>query len=247
MKYTQGSIISTVQAVQGFLTANAGQLGGVATGVASKKLDDIAASLDAHGREQEARAIAARAATVKRNSARHTLIVDHMRPIASLAAAELENYAELTALHMPRLNVIDQALIQKARAMASTASDHEPTFSQGLVNATYAADLERAAENLVAALKERGEAVGRRQQATAGLAADTRTARKRLRVVDKLVMTAIRKDPALVARWSAAKQISKKAGSPRGVVGPDDAAPAVPIATPTPVSVATPSVSKEAA
>ena len=236
MQYAQGSIVTTLQAVQGFLTAHADRLGSVATSGAAKKIDEITASLDAHGRDQEDRALTARMATVKRVTARHVLITEHMQPITNVAAAELTNYGELTALHMPRLNVNDQALIQKARAMAAAASAHEPAFSQGLASANYAADLESAADSLVAAMKERTQAVTSRQKATAGLAADTRTARKRLRVIDRLVTAVIKKDPALLAEWNGAKQVAKKAGSPRVVVTPGDVAPASTTNPPTPAT-----------
>ena len=113
---------------------------------------------------------------------------------------------------MPRLNINDQALIQKARAMASAASTWEAVFSQGLLSANYAADLETAADRLTAALQERVEAVGEPAEGDrAGLHVDMRTARKRLRVIDRLVMAVIIKYPALVAEWNSAKQVAKKA------------------------------------
>src|SRR5215208_6745439 len=102
MQYDQGSVVTTLRAVQGFLTKHAGYLGGVATSGARKKIDEITASLDAHGREQEGRTLGARMATVKRLNARQALIAEHMHPIAHVAAAELKNYNELTTLHMPR-------------------------------------------------------------------------------------------------------------------------------------------------
>ena len=218
MQYAQGSILTTLHSVQGFLAKHADQLGGVAGSGASKKIEEITASIEVHGRDQEDRALTARMATIKRVAARQVLIAEHMQPIANVAAAELTNFRELTALHMPRLNVNDQALIQKARAMAAAAVSHEPAFSQGLASANFSAELEQAADALLAALNERLDATASRRKATAGLAADTRTARKRLRVIDRLVTAAIKKDPALLEEWSAAKQVAKKAGSPRVVV-----------------------------
>ena len=236
MRYDQGSIVATLNAVQAFLRKYADRLGSLATSGASKKIDESLTSLDAQGREQEDRGLAGRMATLTRVAARQALIAEHMQPIANVAAAELTNYRELTALHMPRLNVNDQALIQKARAMASAATAHEPVFSQGLGSAEYVANLETAADTLVTALQDRIAAVGSRQKATAGLAVDTRAARKRLRVIDRLVMAAIKKDPALVTEWNSAKQIVKKAGVPRTIVTAADEAPG---ATPTPAKPAT--------
>src|ERR1700744_1227711 len=114
MQYEQGSIVGTLKDVQGFIAAHAGELGALAQSGASKKIDEIAASLDARGREQEDRAMAVRMATVRRVAARRTPIAAPMRPIAHVASAELENFGELTAWHMPPLNINDQALIQKA-------------------------------------------------------------------------------------------------------------------------------------
>jgi len=225
MQYAQGSIASTLQNVQNFLATHADRLGALATSGARKKIDEIAASLDGHGREQEDRALAARMATARRVSAREVLIAAHMRPLALVAAAELANYGELAALHMPRLNVNDRALIQKARAMASAATSHEPAFSQGLAGDTFATDLEAAADVLMSALTERAAAVASRRKATAGLVTDTRTARHRLHVIDRLVTAVIKNDQSLLAEWNAAKQIAKKAGPPRVMVAPGDAAP----------------------
>ena len=61
-----GSSIATLHNVQDFLTTHADTLGGLAASGGRKKLDEIAASLDRHGREQEDRALAARVATVRR-------------------------------------------------------------------------------------------------------------------------------------------------------------------------------------
>ena len=228
MQYTQSSVAKAIEAVPAFLDKHAAVLGPVAVSGARKKIEEVSASLDAHGREQEDRAMAARMATVTRLAAREALITEHMQPIAHVAAAELANFGELTALHMPRLNITDQTLIQKARAMASAAKGHEPVFSQGLASASFDADLEAAADALAAAVTARLQAVASRQKATAGLAADSRAARKRLRVMDRLVRAVIKKDTTLVAEWDSTTKIAKKSGVPRVAVKPDDVAPATP-------------------
>ena len=247
MEYTQGSIVATLHTVLAFLDKYAAQLGGLATSGAKNMIAEACASLDAFGREQEDQAMIARMATTKRVNARQALIAEHMRPIANVAAAEFNNYRELTALHMPRLNVNDQALIQKARAMASAARGHEPAFSKGLASVNFADDLETAVKTLEAAAAERAAAVGSRQKATTGLAVETRAARKRLKVIDDLVMAVIKKDPALVKEWKTAKHVVKKAGVARGASQSKDDAPDETTIPSAPATETEPSPDKEAA
>jgi hypothetical protein len=126
MQYAQGSTKTTLDAVKGFFTAHADKLGAVPASGARQKIDDVATALDSLAREQEQRSLEAKLATQRRAALRQALIAEHMRPIANVAQAELQNFSELSALHMPRLNVSDVTLVQKARAMAAAGA---PTLS----------------------------------------------------------------------------------------------------------------------
>lgn len=239
MQYKQGSVAATVLAVQGFIDKYAERLGPIPQCGARKRLDEIGVTLDTDGRVQQDRALVAQLATRKRIEARQALINDHMHPIAQVAAAEIPNFGELTAFHMPRLNVNDKTLIQSARAMASAATGYTDLFSAGLADGNFVAELEQAAEVLVTALKERVDSIATQQKATAGLAADYRLARYRIRVLDRLVMKRIKSDAGLVAEWKRVRRVAKKAGAPRTIVTPEDEAPATgtPV-TPAPVTPA---------
>lgn len=219
MKYDQGSVLTTLHRVQSFLRANADRLGGLATSGASTKIDESATSLEARGREQACHTLAATMGTAKRNAARRALVTRHMYPIAYVAAAELEDYDALPVFHMPRTDVDDKALIQKARAMVFAAVAREPAFSRSLASADFAADLTKAAETFSKALQERADSVAGRENATAALAGATRIARKRLRVIHRLVVAATANDPALVVEWNGVKRIAKASGAIRADVG----------------------------
>jgi hypothetical protein len=164
--------------------------------------------------------------TQRRAALRQALIAEHMRPIAHVAQAELQNFSELSALRMPRLNVSDGVLIEKARAMATAASTYANAFSSGLMSADFVAMLEVAAEALAAATADRAQSISNRQKATTGLKNETRVAGKRLRVIDSLVCSVIKHDPALMAAWKSVKRVAKKPGAPRTTITAQDTAPA---------------------
>jgi hypothetical protein len=239
MQYAQGSTKITVEAVRGFFTAHADKLGAVPASGARQKIDEVATALDSLAREQEQTNLEAKLATQRRAALRQALIAEHMRPIANVAQAELQNFSELSALHMPRLNVSDGVLIEKARAMAAAGATYASAFSSGLMSADFVTSLEDATDALVAASAARAQSISNRQKATTGLKNETRVAGKRLRVIDSLVHSVIKHDPALVAAWKSVKRVAKKPGAPRTTITAGDIAPA-PVSAPAPTPAVTP-------
>ncbi len=104
-------------------------------------------------------------------------------------------------------------------------------------------------KTLEAAAAERVAAVGSRQKATTGLAVETRAARKRLKVIDDLVMAVIKKDPALAPRrWKTAiATSSKRPVSARGASQSKDDAPDETTIPSAPATQTEPAPDKEAA
>lgn len=217
MQYEQGSLQTTVGAVLGFLDKYAERLGArVMESGARQRVIEIATVLDTNGREQAARDLAARAATIRRRAARRALIAEHMYPIAVVASTEIDNFAQLAALHMPPLRVNDEQLIQLARGMASAATEQASVFAAGLAGDDFAAELEAATTELVEAGRERTDCVASRRKATANLEATTRAARKRLRVLDVYVKAAIKGDTGMLVEWKRVRKVAVKPGPARG-------------------------------
>lgn len=215
MQFKQSSAALTVVATQRFITKHADRLGPIANSGAKRALDEIGVVLEANAREQAACTAAARRLTRKRREARDALLHAHMAPISYVARIDIADYPEITALHMPRRNIKDQDLIEKAHAMAATAADYSDVLLDSLPDENFVTSLVCAAETLEGALKERGQRIFARQKATAALRSAYSAARLRIRLIDGFVTSAVRHDPALLFEWNNSKRVMMKPGTPR--------------------------------
>ena len=233
MQTAQGNLLESLRNVKAFLDIHAEQLGSVIkTGTRTSLLEAIA-DLEGFGNQQAAGDGASKGATKLRAALRVALIHDRMAVVSRIGRAKLPNTPELATLKMPRGNPSDTKLAQAAYEMANAADAHAPVFVEAGLDADFAAQLKKAADAMIDARQLRSMSRVRRATATKGLKSQLSAGRKIVHVLDALVRTELRQEPALLAGWTQAKRVSKVTGAPAsGGPAPATPAPSAPILVP---------------
>jgi len=209
MRTRQGSTLQSLRAVQGFLDANAGELGAVANAGARKRLDGLIEALSTHAATQTGSNLAAQGATRKQYALRAILLHDHMAPIARIARVDLATSPEIEPLRMPRGNPATERLAAAAYGMAKAAAPHADVFIAAGLSDDFVEQLIAATDALLASLDERMQNRGLRAGATKGLEIRLSEGRKIVHVLDALVKTALKRNPVLLANWNIVKRVQR--------------------------------------
>ena len=128
MKASHAATLNTLSRVQRFLDQNGSTLGDINTSGYRKILDDVVDKLSGHAANQTTTKRAAAAESAKERVLRNALKVNHLRPIATVAAAQLRQVPDFAALKMPPKNATSRALISWAAAMKTAASEYTDAF-----------------------------------------------------------------------------------------------------------------------
>jgi hypothetical protein len=239
MEAKQANMLQSLESIQAFLEENADTLARVVNTGAKQRLADAIADLAAHVTKQSGSSIASNAATKRGLDLRHTLMLDHMEPIARIAKAELPRTPGIDALRMPRGQPSTQQLAAVARGMAAQAEPHADLFVAAGLEKDFIAQLTAATDALLASVEERLQSRGKKSGATKGLTDKLAAGRRIAGVLDSFVKKALRKeDPALLANWKVVKRVRKTTVRPAAATtlpptpAPVPALPAAPVPVP---------------
>ncbi len=210
MKAQHVIVLNTLQRVQRFMDTNDGVLGSVNDSGYRHVLDDVVTTLKEHAVNQNASQQAGQGETARQRALRSALRQNHMRPIATIALAELPQVPEFVSLRMPANNATPQRLIAAAGAMAAAARKYESTFTAGGLAPDFVAQLQAAADAVDESVTNRGTTTTTQHAATAGLSASAKRGRAAVRVLDSLVRPQLAGNAALLAQWNTAKRFSGK-------------------------------------
>ena len=162
-----------------------------------------------------------------------------MAPIARIAAADIPNLPELSPLRMPRGKPTAEKLASLAYGMGAAAAPFADTFTKAGLGADFVAQLSAAADAVVGVVANRTTSRGKRRGATDGLKARLTEGRQVVHILDALVKSALKDDPALLGNWNLVKRVTKSSPG-----RPAAATPTPPATTPT-TPAATPAVPVE--
>jgi hypothetical protein len=210
MQSDHAAVLNTLTRVQRFLDANGDTLGTINQSGSRQILDDVVTTLSSHAVNQTSSKRTGAAQVAKERVLRNALKLNQMRPIATIAAAQLRQVPEFTALKMPPANSTSRALIAWAGAMSDAALVYDKTFIAAGVPADFITRLHDAANALSDAMANRGATKSAQSGATAGLSAETARGRQAVKVLDSLVEPQLAGNIALLAQWKAAKRIGGK-------------------------------------
>src|SRR6185312_2196665 len=121
-------VLNTLQRVQRFMDANADALGTLNTSGYRKILDEVVDTLSGHAVNQATSKRVGSGETARQRVLRNALKLNHMRSISAIAAAQLKQVPEFTALKMPPTNSTSRQLIAAAGAMGAAAEHYSKTF-----------------------------------------------------------------------------------------------------------------------
>jgi hypothetical protein len=211
MNSSHSAVLNTLTRVQRFLDQHGDALGTINQSGYRAILDDVVHTLSGHAVNQTTSKRVGAAETAKERVLRNTLKVNHMRPIAAVAAAQLRQVPDFLALKMPPRTSSSRALIAWAGAMGNAAATYGSTFVQAGLPADFLAGLQGAAAALSTAIALRGATKNAQTGATAGLDAEATRGRQAVKVLDTLVEPLIAGNIALLTQWNAAKKFGGKA------------------------------------
>ena len=241
MQTKQGRMLESLRSVEAFLDENADKLASVTNTGARQRLTTAIADLSTHASEQTGSNLAAQGATQRKEALRQALLRDHMAPIARIAAADIPNLPELSPLRMPRGKPTAEKLASYAYGMGAATSPFTDTFTKAGLAADFVAQLNAAADALVGAVANRTNSRGKRRGATDGLKAKLTEGRKVVHILDALVKSALKDNPALLGNWNLVKRVSRTGSArPAGAPSASPASPAIPAIPTTPASPASP-------
>jgi len=195
--------------VQQFLDAYAVKLFAVNAAAARKELDQVVAEMGANETAQASNTLNARGQTATQAMLRRDLVNNHMRPVATIAAAHLHDVPGFKALQLPKIGVKAAVLVQDATAMAEAAREYQEVFVGNGRPADFADALVAAAGAVRTSIDARGKSIATKAAAREGLKATATRAHLVLRFVDAQVKAALGDDPKLLAAWKSVKRIGK--------------------------------------
>jgi hypothetical protein len=206
--------LNTLGRVQRFLDQNGPTLGDINASGYRKILDDVVDKLSGHAADQTTTKRTAAADAAKERVLRNALKLNHMRPIATVASAQLRQVPDFAALKMPSKNATSRTLITWAAAMKAAAGEYTGAFVGAGLPADFLDQLQAAADALTNSLTNRTSNGAAQRGATVGLAAEATRGRQAVKVLDSLVEPLIQGNLALLAQWTAARRFGGRAGSP---------------------------------
>ncbi len=227
MRTHQLSTFQSLRRAQHYLDDRTDGLGPLNQTPARATLDDVVTKLEAHALEQGTTTLQARGDTNLQRQLAAELRVQHMRPIAKFARANLRGVPEFAALTASGKDVQGEMLVDAALAMAAAAKPHEQAFVEAKFPTDFLTTLTATAEAVRASIDTRSQKTGRRSGATKGIAAELARGRTAVNTLDAVITKLLAGDAAGLAEWRSAKRITAKAGARRSVE-PQVAAPAAP-------------------
>jgi len=210
MQSQHNAVLNALQRAQRFMDANAASLGTLNASGYRHILDDVVGALSNHAVNQATSRRVGSGETARQRVLRNVLKLNHMRPIAAIAAAQLKVVPEFTALRMPPTNSTSRALIAAAGAMGEAAGKYAKTFTAAGLPTDFLTKLDQAAADLNDAIGNRGSTRTLQNAATAGLRSQAARGRETLKVLDSLIEPQLQGDPVLIVQWKAARRIGGK-------------------------------------
>jgi hypothetical protein len=206
--------LNTLSRVQRFLDQNGPTLGDINASGYRKILDDVVGKLSAHAADQTTTKRAAAAEAAKERVLRNALKLNHMRPVATVANAQLRQVPDFVALKMPPRNATSRTLISWAAAMKTAAGEYSDAFIGAGLPADFLDQLQAAADALGNSLTNRTSNGAAQRGATIGLDAEATRGRQAVKVLDSLVEPLIQGNLALLGQWTAARRFGGKVSAP---------------------------------
>jgi hypothetical protein len=234
MLKVQVARLEALQAVQQFMDTNAAVLGAVNQSRARATLDGIVTRLRGQRALQHGAREQATSRTDHLGELRDVLKIEHMQPIATIAASKLAATPDITKLRMPRGHVSTLRLVAAGEAMAAAAEKYKQVFLDEQLPQDFVEQLRTAATGVEQALVARTGSRAEQVQATEGTADLCARGAAVVKVLNSLVLKQLAGDSEEGVRlrrgWRFVKHLSsKRGGQAEGTVTPAPNPAVIPI------------------
>ncbi len=210
MQAKQIQVIKAIGNVTTFLDAFAQHLPRTNASGARRQLDALAARLLVNADIQVFETRAYHDAVIQTRVARRALFVSHLTPL--VAAARIFAAFELSRITLPKYSAHHAYLAVVARDMAELAKPFAaaPLVAAGLASG-FVEQLQAAVDAMEQAVSTARRHFGARVTATRQLQVDDRSARRNLRLLDRLARSELGAEHPLLARWDGSTRMPKPA------------------------------------
>jgi len=183
-------------------------------GAPGELLRDVVARLTAHATDQSAGGRLRKAETKRQRILQGVLRARHLRPIARIASALLQDAPGIErATRMPPTHITTTRLLAEAGAFREAVLPYEEVFVQkGGRPADFLARLDAAAEDLRQAQLGQAQNLAMQVGASAGIKDEIVRGRQAVEMLDSIVTTSFADNGEVLAKWRSARRV-------RGVTG----------------------------
>lgn len=207
MERRQKQAIEAFERVQAFLDAHPVE-SPAGYGEPRKLLDAVVDALRRHTTTQAAGGRQGRAETKRQKALARQLRELHLRPIAKIARAVLDEVPGIElALRIPSAQIPAMRLLAEARAVRKCVAPHEAAFVTNGRPADFLAQLDGAIEALNASFVGRARLEGGKVGARLGLTQQLRRGRNALELLDAIVTTTFASDFEVLGQWRSARRV----------------------------------------
>ncbi len=237
MYATQKQVLESFVRVRAFLEAHPAT-GPLRYADAPATLDDALRRIRAYAGLQVSGRALSRAELRRQAQLIRRLRDRHMRPIVTIARAQIEPESDVrlpAALRLPRASWRVTKVLQASDGMLGAAQPFEAVFiAQGLP-VDFLARFRQARDELERVVSVRAVLIGTHVGARAGLPVQFRRARRAVDRLDAVVRVAFEGDEAVLATWGAAKRVHRRPGGAGAPVPMNAEVPeVVPVVVPAP-------------
>lgn len=176
---------------------------------ARETLDDVVRRLNEYAAAQITGRALSRGELRRQKQLIKQLIDRHMRPIVTVARAQIEPESDvrMPAMRMPRSGVGVTKLLHACDGMIEAARRFEATFVANGLPADFLTRITAARNELENGLGDRATLVGTHVGARTGLEVQMRRGRRALDRLDAVVRAEFDGDQVTLARWRVAKRV----------------------------------------
>ena len=212
-----------------FLVTNATALGTVNTSGARAALDTLTASIATLAEVQDTHRIQVSGERTHELRLAEELRRKYLRPIVSIAKAQLADVPQLSNVTLPKGGGNTMALVSQARGMGDAVKPYAQVFVASGMAPDFLDQLRSATDQVVQAVESKGEHRTGRTKATDAIDKVVKQARHAVGVLDALVRAELDPSDPILTEWKSALRVIQR-----------PAATKAPVSTPTPVSAPTP-------
>ena len=183
-------------------------------GAPGELLRDVVARLTAHATDQAAGGRLRRAETRRQRILKGVLRARHLRPIARIASALLQDAPGIErATRMPPTHITTTKLLAEAGAFREAVTPYEEIFvHKGGRPADFLARLDAAAEDLRQAQLGQAQNLAMQVGASAGIKDEIVRGRQAVEMLDSIVTTSFVENGEILAKWRSARRVREITG-----------------------------------